>query len=119
MISTMGNVAAAIYIDRLIALRDLKVKAVHVQAGVKPGYVSRVISGDIKEPSAVVLHALTMAVEGSWEDVGALLPRAASPGERGRALPALRGCFGREFAQRRMQFLSTVQTSFFCRSATR
>jgi len=47
------------YFDRLTALRGLKVKFVAERAGVKPGYVSRLISRDIKEPSAAVLKALT------------------------------------------------------------
>lgn len=69
--------AVGIYLDRLATLRGLKVKAVAEQAGVKAGYISRLISRDIKEPSASVLKALTDAVGGSWEDVGALLdPRA-------------------------------------------
>lgn len=65
--------AVGIYLDRLAMLRGLKVKAVAAQAGVKAGYISRLISRDIKEPSASVLRALTEAVGGNWEDVGALL----------------------------------------------
>lgn len=69
--------AVGIYFDRLTALRGLKVKAVAARAGVKAGYVSRLISRDVGEPSASILRALTDAVDGSWDDVGALLdPRA-------------------------------------------
>lgn len=69
--------AVGVYIDRLTELRGLKVKAVAEQAGVKPGYVSRIISRDIGEPPASTLWALNEAVAGSWEDVGALLdPKA-------------------------------------------
>lgn len=70
--------AVGFYFDRLTALRGLKVKFVAEHAGVKPGYVSRLISRDIKEPSAAVLKALCDAVGGSWEDVGALLDAHAS-----------------------------------------
>lgn len=74
---SMSVEAVGIYFDRLTDLRGLKVKSVAERAGVKPGYVSRLISADVKEPSASVLRALTKAVEGSWEDVGILLdPRA-------------------------------------------
>lgn len=69
--------AVGIYLDRLAMLRGLKVKAVAAQAGVKAGYISRLISRDIKEPSASVLRALTEAVGGNWEDVGALLDARA------------------------------------------
>lgn len=70
-------IAVAIYVDRLTKLRGMKVKAVAERAGVKPGYVSRVISKDVKEPSATILRALVEAVSGSWEDAGVLLdPRA-------------------------------------------
>jgi transcriptional regulator with XRE-family HTH domain len=73
----MSVEAVGIYLNKLTDLRGLKVKAVAEKAGVKPGYVSRLISHDVKEPSASVLRALTQAVEGSWEDVGILLdPRA-------------------------------------------
>lgn len=65
--------AVGIYLDRLAMLRGLKVKAVAKQAGVKPGYISRLISSDIESPSARILRALTDAVGGNWEDVGALL----------------------------------------------
>lgn len=75
--------AVGIYLDRLAMLRGLKVKAVATQAGVKPGYISRLISHDIKEPSAKILRALTDAVGGNWEDVGALLDaRAGRPQEQ-------------------------------------
>jgi transcriptional regulator with XRE-family HTH domain len=73
----MSVEAVGIYLDRLADLQGLKVKAVATQAGVKPGYISRLISRDIKEPSASVLKALTDAVGGSWEDVGALLDARA------------------------------------------
>jgi transcriptional regulator with XRE-family HTH domain len=73
----MSVEAVGIYLDRLAMLRGLKVKAVATQAGVKPGYISRLISHDIKEPSASVLRALTEAVGGNWEDVGALLDARA------------------------------------------
>lgn len=69
--------AVGIYLDRLAMLRGLKVKAVAAQAGVKAGYISRLISRDIKEPSASVLRALTDAVGGNWGDVGALLDSRA------------------------------------------
>jgi transcriptional regulator with XRE-family HTH domain len=69
--------AVGIYLDRLAMLRGLKVKAVAAQAGVKAGYISRLISRDIKEPSASVLRSLTEAVGGNWEDVGALLDARA------------------------------------------
>lgn len=65
--------AVGIYLDRVAMLRGLKVKAVAIQAGVKPGYISRLISRDIEAPSANVLRALTEAAGASWEDVGALL----------------------------------------------
>ena len=65
--------AVGIYLDRLAMLRGLKVKAVAKQAGVKPGYISRLISQDIKASSAHILRALNDAVGGNWEDVGALL----------------------------------------------
>lgn len=68
-----------VYLDRLIALRGLKVKAVHEQAGVKPGYISRIISRDIKEPSTTIVKALTTATGGSWDDVGTLLTMDATP----------------------------------------
>lgn len=71
--------AVGIYLDRMASLRGLKVKAVAEQAGVKAGYISRLISRDIKEPSASILKALTDAVGGSWEDVGALLDPRATP----------------------------------------
>lgn len=70
--------AVGIYLDRLAMLRGLKVKAVAKQAGVKPGYISRLISQDIKAPSAGILRALTNAVGGNWEDVGALLDARAN-----------------------------------------
>jgi transcriptional regulator with XRE-family HTH domain len=73
----MSVEAVGIYLDRLAMLRGLKVKAVATQAGVKPGYISRLISRDIKEPSASVLRALTEAVGGNWADVGALLDSRA------------------------------------------
>lgn len=44
--------AVGIYFERLAELRGMKVKAVAERAGVKPGYVSRLVSQDIKEPSA-------------------------------------------------------------------
>lgn len=69
--------AVGVYIDRLTELRGLKVKVVAERAGVKPGYVSRIISRDIEEPPANKLWALNEAVGGSWEDVGVLLdPKA-------------------------------------------
>lgn len=77
----MSVEAVGIYLDRLAALRGLKVKAVAERAGVKAGYISRLISRDIKEPSASVLRALTDAVEGSWEDVGVLLDPRAKPSQ--------------------------------------
>ena len=67
-----------VYLDHLIALRGLKVKAVHQQAGVKPGYISRIISRNIQEPSASILRALTKATGGSWDDVGMLLSTNAT-----------------------------------------
>lgn len=70
--------AVGIYLDRLAMLRGLKVKAVAAQAGVKPGYISRLISRDIESPSAGILRALTDAVGGSWEDIGALLDERAN-----------------------------------------
>lgn len=70
--------AVGVYVDRLTELRGLKVKAVAERAGVKPGYVSRIISKDIGEASARVLWLLTEAVEGSWEDIGALLDPSAT-----------------------------------------
>lgn len=70
--------AVGIYLDRLAMLRGLKVKAVAAQAGVKPGYISRLISRDIESPSASILRALTEAVGGNWEDVGALLDARAN-----------------------------------------
>lgn len=69
--------AVGVYIERLTDLRGLKVKAVAERAGVKPGYVSRIVSRDIGEPPASTLWALNEAVAGSWEDVGVLLdPKA-------------------------------------------
>ena len=69
--------AVGVYFDRLVILRGLKVKAVSERAGVKPGYISRLISRDIKDPAASTLKAVNEAVGGNWEDVGALLdPRA-------------------------------------------
>lgn len=69
--------AVGIYFNRLVERQGLKVKTVAEQAGVKPGYISRLASKDIKDPSARLLRAVTDAVGGSWEDVGALLdPRA-------------------------------------------
>lgn len=69
----MSVEAVGIYFDRLTTLRGLKVKAVAAQAGVKSGYVSRLISHDIEDPSARLLRALNDAVGGNWDDVGALL----------------------------------------------
>lgn len=69
----MSVIAVGIYLDRVAELRGLKVKAVAARAGVKPGYVSRLISGDIESPSASILRALTEAAGASWEDVGVLL----------------------------------------------
>jgi len=74
----MGTPAIGFYIDRLTVLRGMKIGGVATAAGVKPGYVSRLISGDIKEPSARVLKALTDAVGGSWDDIGMLLDEGAS-----------------------------------------
>lgn len=69
--------AVGIYFNRLVERQGLKVKTVAEQAKVKPGYISRLVSRDIQDPSARILRALTEAVSGSWEDVGALLdPRA-------------------------------------------
>lgn len=69
--------AVGVYFDRLANLRGLRVGAVAMQAGKKPGYISRLISRDIEDPAASTLKAVNDAVGGSWEDVGALLdPRA-------------------------------------------
>lgn len=70
--------AVGTYFDRLIALRGLKVKTVSEQANVKPGYVSRLKSQDIKEPAASTLKAVNDAVGGSWDDVGVLLDARAT-----------------------------------------
>jgi transcriptional regulator with XRE-family HTH domain len=74
----MSVEAVGIYIDRLTDLRGLKVKAVAERAGVASGYVSRLISHNVGEPSASILWSLNEAVAGSWEDVGALLDPQAS-----------------------------------------
>lgn len=74
----MSVEAVGVYFDRLIALKGLKVKAVSEQAGVKPGYISRLISRGIKEPGASTLRAINDAVGGSWEHVGVLLQEKAT-----------------------------------------
>ena len=65
--------AVGIYLDRLLTLQGIKIKVIAERAGVAPGYISRLVSGDIAQPSATILKALTDAVGGSWDDVGALL----------------------------------------------
>src|SRR5579859_7108263 len=74
----MGTPAIGFYIDRLTVLRGMKIGGVATAAGVKPGSVSRLISGDIKEPSARVLKVLSDAVEGSWNDSGVSLDDGAT-----------------------------------------
>lgn len=74
----MSVQAVGTYFDHLIELQGLKMKAVMAQAGVQAGYLSRLISGDIKQPAATTLRAITEAVGGSWEDVGVLLSEAAT-----------------------------------------
>lgn len=71
--------AVGIYLNRLVDLNGLKVGAVCEAAGVKPGYISRLISEEIKEPSAKVLYALNRVVGGNWDHVGELLRDQATP----------------------------------------
>jgi transcriptional regulator with XRE-family HTH domain len=70
--------AVGAYFDELVRLRDLKVKAVTKAAEVGPNYISRLLAGDTKEPAAATLRRLTLALGGSWENVGRLLEPAAS-----------------------------------------
>lgn len=71
--------AIGAYFDTLVDLRGLKFKAVTKAAGVSDNYIGRLRSGDIGEPSASILVALTEAVSGSWDDIKALLDDDATP----------------------------------------
>ena len=74
----MNVQAIGVYLDHLIELRGLKIKAVSARAGVKSNYISRLRTGDTQAPSAAILRALTRAAGASWDDVGALLDADAS-----------------------------------------
>lgn len=65
--------AIGAYFDELVQLQDLKVKAVTKNAGVASNYISRLLTGDTKEPAGITLRRLNKAVGGSWDDVGRLL----------------------------------------------
>lgn len=70
--------AVMVYIRELIRLHGLKLKDVQDAAGVAPNYVSRVESGDTKEPSARILIALVSAAKGQLSHLEALLKPEAT-----------------------------------------
>lgn len=65
--------AVGAYFDCLIDVRGLKMKWVCEQADVKPGYISRLVSGEIKTSFTHTTRAINRIVQGSWVDVGELL----------------------------------------------
>lgn len=74
----MSVQAIGTYFDKLVELRGLKIRAVSKHADVGENYISRLRTGEVKEPSAKILQALTEAVGGSWNDIEALLDPNAS-----------------------------------------
>lgn len=78
--------AVGAYFDCLIDVRGLKMKWVCEQAEVKPGYISRLVSGEIDRSAGHILRAINRIVEGSWDDVGELLDTDDPMQGRKRAL---------------------------------
>ena len=83
--TNMSVSAVGSYLRTLANIQRLTEAEVTEQAGVQTKYMWRLESAQIKEPSARVLRALTVAVNGSWDDIGDLIIRDDVNEDDGRA----------------------------------
>lgn len=81
---SMGVAAVGAYFKTLADVQPGTIADVTGLAGVQAKYIWRLENVKIKEPSAKVLRLLTLALKGSWEDVGELIADEAASVADGR-----------------------------------
>lgn len=83
--NSMGVAAVGAYVRTLADLQRITYAEVAEAAGVQAKYIWRLENEAIKEPSARVLRLLSMAVRGSWDDIGELIVKSDATETDGRA----------------------------------
>lgn len=81
----MSVAAVGAYVRTLADLQRITYAEVAEAAGVQAKYIWRLENEAIKDPSARILRLLSIAVRGSWDDIGDLITETNATEADGRA----------------------------------
>ena len=82
----VATVAVAAYVRMLADVQRISLTELAEFADVQLKYLRRMETGEIKQPSGLVLRKFTELVRGNWEQIGQLLTDQHASAEDGRAL---------------------------------